>query len=176
MRAELHRLLTLGTFIALLLAGCGGEQIPPKTASVITAGLERVDKRVRAGECDDARRTLQTLDERVQELPRGVDPPVRRTLSRGVDHLGALVRKECKQKPQPEPVEEPVVQPPVVTTPEPPAVTQPERSQIEKPEKPQMKPEKPQIEKPDKPDEPEKPKEPTEKEKDICGEDPAPQC
>jgi hypothetical protein len=174
LRPELHRLLTLGTLIALLLAGCGGdEKIPARTASLMTAGLERVDKRVRAGECDDARRTLRTLDGRVQALPRGVDPAVRRTLSRGVDHLGTLVRKECKQKPEPEPVEEP----PVATTPEPPAVTQPEQPEIEEPEKPQVeKPEK--AEKPEKPDKAqvEKPDKPTQEEKDICGENPSPEC
>jgi len=179
MRPELSRLLTLGLVIALLLAGCGGsEQIPARTASVITAGLERVDKRVRAGECDGARRTLETLDGRVHELPRRVDPAVRRTLSGGVDHLGTLVRKQCKQKPKPKPVEEPVVEP---ATPEPPVITQPEQPQIEEPEKPRIekprieKPQKPQVEKPEKP-QVEKPTEPTEEEQDTCGENPSAQC
>jgi hypothetical protein len=112
--------------------------------------------------------TLKTLNGQVRDLPKKVDPAVRRTLRRGVDHLEKLVQRDCKQKP--EPVEEPAVQPPVVTTPEPPPVTQPEQPQVEKPEKPQ-------IEKPEKPEQPqvEKPKQPTQ-EKDICGENPAPEC
>jgi outer membrane biosynthesis protein TonB len=178
MRPRLPRLLPLGFLAALLSAGCGGgEELPAKTASAITARLERVDKRVRAGECDDARATLKTLNGQVRDLPKEVDPAVRRTLSRGVDHLGKLVQQDCKQKP--EPVEEPAVQPPVVTTPDPPPVTQPEQPQVEEPERPQIeRPEKPQVEKPEKPEKRrvEKPKEPTQEEKDICGENPDPRC
>jgi hypothetical protein len=174
MRAQLFRLLTLGTLIALLVAGCGGEEIPAKNAAAVTADLERVDKRVRAGECDEARATLTKINGKVRKLPADVDLDIRRTLRRGVAHLGKLVRRDCKQKP--EPVEEPDIQPPVVTTPEPPQVTQPEQPQVEEPEKPQIqKPEKPQVEKPEKP-RVEKPKKPTQEEKDICGENPAPEC
>ena len=179
MRPQLSRLLTLGFLIALLVAGCGGgEEIPAKNAAAVTADLERVDKRVSAGECDEARATLKKINGEVRKLPSDVDSDVRRTLRRGVAHLGKLVRRDCKQKP--EPVEEPVAQPPVLTPPEPPAVKQPEQPQIEKPEKPEKpqieKPEKPQIKKPEKPAKPEEPKKPTEEEKDICGENPAPQC
>ena len=180
MRPELPRLLTLGFLVALLVAGCGGgEEIPAKTASAITAGLERIDKRVRAGECDDARSSLKNLNGGVRELPRDVDPAVRRTLTNGVDHLGKLVQQDCTQKP--EPVQEPPVQPPVVTTPEPPEpppVAQPEQPQVEEPEQPQLekpeKPEKPRVEKPEKP-RVEKPEKPIQEE-DVCGETPAPEC
>src|SRR5918997_585020 len=88
MRPRLPRLLTLGFLATLLGAGCGGsEELPAKTASAITTRLERVDKRVRAGECDDARATLKTLNAQVRDLPKEVDPAVRRTLSRGLYHL-----------------------------------------------------------------------------------------
>ena len=169
------RLLALGLLVATLGAGCGGrEEIPAATATAMTADLEAVDQRVRAGECDDARATVDRLEGRVRETPGDIDSAVRRTLTNGVKHLEKLVASECKQKP--EPVEESVTPVPVVPQSTPPAMTQPEQQPSEpvepKPEEPK-EPEKPEK-KPEQPEKPEKPEKPDVK--DICGENPSPRC
>jgi outer membrane biosynthesis protein TonB len=169
-------LVALLVAIAALTAACGGsERIPEQTAAALGRNLETVGNRVEAGECQEARAQLGRANRTVVGLPGGVDPSVRSTLERGIDHLGELIGEQCKQKP--EPVKRPVA-PPVVTSPEPaPTVTESQEPQVEEPRQPEKPEQREEAEAPKKkPEKPKEPKEPTEKEREICGENPAPEC
>ena len=112
----------------LLVAGCGGGELPATDAQAMLRDLGKVEQGVRAGECQATRPTLRRLDRNVASIPADVDPEVRTTLDRGVDHLGRLVGRECKQR-EPDAVvtePEPITPPPVESTPEPsPTITEP---------------------------------------------------
>ncbi|MDQ4071279.1 MAG: hypothetical protein M3088_00165 [Actinomycetota bacterium] len=112
----------------LLVAGCGGGELPATDAQAMLRDLGKVEQGVRAGECQATRPTLRRLDRNVASIPDDVDPDVRRTLDRGVDHLGRLVGRECKQR-ESDPVvtePEPITPAPVDSTPEPsPTITEP---------------------------------------------------
>jgi outer membrane biosynthesis protein TonB len=176
MRSKVVPLVAIPLAVAALTAGCGSsEKIPEQTAAALGSNLETVENRVEAGECQEARAQLRRVDRTVGGLPRDVDPRVRSTLGRGVDHLGELIGKQCKQKP--EPVKRPVA-PPVVTTPEPaPTVTESQEPQVEEPKQPEKPEKRKEAEAPEKkPEKPNESKQPTTEEKDICGENPAPEC
>ena len=122
------RPLALAFGALLLVAGCGGGELPATDAQAMLRDLGKVERGVRAGECQATRPTLRRLDRNVASIPPDVDPEVRATLDRGVDHLGRLVGRECKQR-EPDPVvtePEPITPPPVESTPEPsPTITEP---------------------------------------------------
>ena len=122
------RLLAPAFGALLLVAGCGGGELPATDAQAMLRDLGKVEQGVRAGECQATRPTLRRLDRNVASIPPEVDPEVRTTLDRGVDHLGRLVSRECKQR-EPDPVvtePEPITPPPVESTPEPsPTITEP---------------------------------------------------
>lgn len=122
------RLLALTLGGPLLVAGCGGRELPATDAQAMLRHLGKVEQGVQAGECEATRPTLRRLDRNVSSIPDDVDPEVRATLDRGVDHLGRLVAKECRQR-EPDPVvtePEPIAPPPVESTREPsPVITEP---------------------------------------------------
>jgi hypothetical protein len=159
-------LLALAVGAFLLVAGCGGSELPATDAEAMLRDLGKVEQGVRAGECTATRPTLRRLDRNVASVPDDVDAEVRTTLDRGVDHLERLVGKECKQR-EPDPVvtePDPITPPPVQSTPEPsPTITEPPleaEQQQEEPKDEEPKDEEPKIEKPkiEKPKKPEKPK------------------
>jgi hypothetical protein len=176
MRSKVAPLLALALAVAALAAGCGGsEKIPEQTAAALNRNLETVENRIEAGECKEARAQLRRVDRTVGGVPVDVDPSVRSTLGRGVDHLDELIGKQCKEKP--EPVKRPAA-PPVVPSPEPaPTVTETQEPQVEEPKQPEKPEKRKEAEAPkEKREQPKEPKEPKKEEKDICGEDPAPEC
>jgi hypothetical protein len=132
--------LALAFGALLLVAGCGGGDLPATDAQAMLRDLGKVEQGVRAGECQATRPTLRRLNRNVASIPDDVDAEVRTTLDRGVDHLGRLVTKECKQR-EPDPVvtePEPIAPPPVESTPEPsPTITEPPPEYEQQEEEPQ---------------------------------------
>ncbi len=126
---RLPRLVVSALLAAVLVAGCGGSdtQIPAGVAQALVREIDSIESRVSAGECRQAKSSMQQLGRTAGELPEDVDTDVRTTLAGGIDRLGRLVRAECKQKPKPTPKPEPVeeapepeyVPPAVDTAPEP---------------------------------------------------------
>jgi predicted small lipoprotein YifL len=132
---------------AWVIAGCGsGGPLPPEVAGSLVRGLDDLEQKVRAGECRQTRATLQRLDQTARSLPEGVDEATRETLESGVDHLGELLKTQCKQKPKPrrkKKAEPRISSPPVQSTPEPePRVIGPQAQPEPTPEQPM--PEQPQ--------------------------------
>ena len=130
-------LLLVSTLLAaVLLAGCGGSdaQIPAGVAQALVREIDAIENRVSAGECGQAKSSMQQLVRTAGALPENVDPDLRTTLAGGIERLGRLVRAECRQKPKPTPKPEPVEEvpepepepEPVETAPEPEPTPEPE--------------------------------------------------
>jgi len=131
---------------ACVIAGCGsGDPIPPEVAGSLIAGLDDVEQKIRAGECRQTRPTLRRLDQTARSLPEGVDEGTRATLESGVDHLGELIRTQCKRKSKPrrkKKAEPRIPSPPVQRT------LEPEPRVIGPPAQPEPTPEQPTRERP----------------------------
>ena len=123
---RLPPLVVSAVLAAVLVAGCGASdpQIPAGVAQALVREIDSIENRVSAGQCGQAKSSMQRLVRTAGGLPEDVDSDVRTTLAGGIDRLGRLVRAECRQKPKPAPKPEPVEE-----TPEPeyePAPVEPE--------------------------------------------------
>ncbi len=118
--------------IVVAAAGCGedeGRPIPTRTAREIVAGLDEVERRVDARDCNDVRDdSLPAVRKEIEGLPANVDADVRRTLEDGLGRLDELVKAECVEPPEPQvdPTPKPEPKPEPEPTPEPTPAPEPE--------------------------------------------------
>ena len=168
--------LVSALFAAMLMAGCGGAdaQIPTGVAQALVREIDSIENRVSAGQCRQAKSSMERLVRTAGQLPDDVDTDVRTTLAGGIERLGRLVKAECRQKPKPTPKPEPVEEvpepepepepEPVETAPEPEVTPEPEfePQPEEEPKEEEPAPEEePQGEEPkEEPAAPEEPEEP----------------
>ena len=92
---------------AIALVGCGGDEdkgdpIPSEDANRMVRLLELADSQSAAGTCGGATAKVQEARGIADQLPRGVDPEVRRELLNGLDRLAELIGSEC-ERPEPAP-------------------------------------------------------------------------
>jgi len=124
-------LMTLG--LALVAAGCGGEegpQIPRDEARSIVRRLQEADRRLSQDPpvCNDlSEDTIPALEDQAANLPEETDADVRETVQDGIGHLRSLIEAECAAREE-EPEETTTTtteeEPPVEEEEEPPPDTQ----------------------------------------------------
>jgi hypothetical protein len=119
----------MATGLALLGAGCGGEEkgdpIPADQRAQLLSRLDEAERRLddgSEGACQDILNDTQPeVENVVATLPDGVDADLRQRLEDGLVRLWELVTSECEQietqEPEPEPTPEPAPLP-EETTPE----------------------------------------------------------
>jgi len=115
-----HLLPVLAALLALLLAGCGGEEEPQLLTEGRSEGLldllDDAEKQFEDGECDELGKTLEEFAQQVNDVQGEVDENVRTALREESADLVQL-QDDCE-----EPVEEP---PPTETVPPPTTETVP---------------------------------------------------
>lgn len=105
MRRALHiPALCALLFVALVLAGCGGQKrtIPTGKAQSMLAQLDTISSEFDSKSCASAHDRAVSLESQARGLSNRVDATVKRNLISGAQRLDALVQRDC-QKPQPTP-------------------------------------------------------------------------
>jgi hypothetical protein len=94
----------LALALALALPACGSDDeddfdpIPSRQAEALVTQLAQVEERIDAESCGGARFQITgggQLRDKVERLPRGVDPELRDALEEGLDRLLELVEEDC---------------------------------------------------------------------------------
>jgi hypothetical protein len=99
--ARLTALILVALGLALVAAGCGGDegpQIPRDEARNIVRRLQEADRRLNQDPpvCGDlSEDSIPALEDQVANLPEETDEGIKETLRDGVDHLRSLVEAEC---------------------------------------------------------------------------------
>jgi outer membrane biosynthesis protein TonB len=119
-----RHLLVAGLLLAALVAGCGSKDpalIPPDRATALTDTVNEIEAACDDGDAARARAAAQTAEEQVNELPRQVDPKLRRNLRQWLNHIQQRVDQDCKpaETPTPTPTETPTPTPTETPTPTP---------------------------------------------------------
>ncbi len=111
---------------ALALAGCGGQKrtIPTRTAESFLKQLDNIGSQFDANACSGAHAKVAALLAQARQLPRSVDPTVKRNLEAGIARLDSLVARDC-QKPPPQTNTTTTPTVPTQTTPPPTSTTPP---------------------------------------------------
>ena len=95
-----------GIATALALVSCGGSSndnlLPGGSASEIVANLDKVKKLTAEGSCIDAETAADQVRLQVTELPRSVDPRLRRALAKGAARLQSVTAGCVETSPEPD--------------------------------------------------------------------------
>jgi hypothetical protein len=108
----MQRLLPLGLALvaALLLPGCGSSDpklIPQDQADQLIEQVDQVASRTSDEDCDGAKDALRDARNQVSELPRKVDPDLKKNLNQWLDQIAGRIDEDCKPAETPTPTESP---------------------------------------------------------------------
>jgi hypothetical protein len=106
MRSKLTLSLALTVVaVTVLTAGCGGSEKPPEktaargdVAAELNRDFDTAESRVETEACGKARETLERLDRRVRGLPPELEANIRSSLEKRVETLGEVVADKCEQE------------------------------------------------------------------------------
>lgn len=94
----MSRTAALVVACALVLGGCGGSGsglIPKDRGEELLATLQQAQEAVDANNCGEAKRLADQGRLQARNLPKSVDPDLRRQISSGFKHLRERLEKEC---------------------------------------------------------------------------------
>jgi outer membrane biosynthesis protein TonB len=142
--------LALGLLLAVLAAGCGGEErtlIPESRASELTAAVDEINQACEDQDPDAAHAAVTAANQQVSELPRRVDAELKRNLRDWLNHIDERVDRDCKPEEEETPTPTPTPSPTETPTPEPTETPTPEPTETPTPEPTEVPPE-PTVEPP----------------------------
>jgi outer membrane biosynthesis protein TonB len=142
--------LALGLLLAVLAAGCGGEErtlIPESRASELTAAVDEINQACEDQDTDAAHAAVTAANQQVSELPRRVDSELKRNLRDWLNHIDERVDRDCKPEEEETPTPTPTPSPTETPTPEPTETPTPEPTETPTPEPTEVPPE-PTVEPP----------------------------
>jgi hypothetical protein len=91
--------------VTVLTAGCGGSDKPPEktaagadVAAELNRDFDAAERRVETEDCGKARETLERLDRRVRDLPPELAADTRSSLDKRLEKLGEVVADKCEQE------------------------------------------------------------------------------